>query len=144
MRFKIVKYLVLILVSFHLNFPVYAQIGGQGIYQVLDIPFSAKEQALGGSGLTDYRNPVYSISRNPAQLSSELHQNFQLTFFNYFIDVYAGSSYYVHDFADFGTMAFGLQFLDYKQFQRTDETGNLLGKFFSSEYRLLLSWSKSI
>ena len=111
-KYRIATYLIFLFFQFSFN--TYSQIGGQDIYQVIQIPFSAKEQALGGSGLTDYRNQVYSISRNPAQLSNSVNQNFQLTYFNYFLDVYAGSSYYVHDFSDLGTMAFGLQFLDYK------------------------------
>lgn len=121
-----------------------AQIGGEKVFNFLDIPVSARQGALGGSVIAiKDDDPNLSID-NPSLLTAEMHSSLTFTYLNYFSDINYGYFSYINDFKKYGTFSAGIKYIDYGKFLETDEGGNELGNFSAAEYAFILGWGKNI
>lgn len=118
----------------------YAQVGGERVYNFLNIASSAKQAALGGKTLTlinSINQPVW----NPSLVNNELSGNVAINYLNYLTDVNLASISAAHSFNKVGTVHSNISYLSYGKFIEADEEGNELGTF--KAYDLAFSVGKS-
>ena len=112
-----------------------AQIGGDNVYEFVNLPISARVSALGGNLITVKDDDNALAYGNPAALNPLMHQ--QATFNSAFYA--AGINY---GFLGYGfhldklgtTLNGGLQYITYGDFIAADETGLQTGEFNAAEY----------
>lgn len=113
----------------------FAQIGGDNVYEFVNLPISARVSALGGNLITVKDDDNALAYGNPATLNPLMHQ--QATFNSAFYT--AGINY---GFLGYGfhldklntTLNGGLQYITYGDFVAADETGLQTGEFNAAEY----------
>ena len=117
-----------------------AQLGGDASFQVLNIPSSARIAALGGSPIAVYDNDINLGLFNPGLLNRDMSHQVALSYLPYIDGVDVGYASYAHHFDSLGaTFAGAVQYVDYGTFQRTDETGAVLGDFGAGEFAMQIS-----
>ncbi len=116
---------------------LFAQIGGDQVYEFLGLPHTARIGSLGGSLIMVKDDDAALGFHNPSLLNQGMHQqvNFNTNFFPAGINHgYAG---YTHHFDKAQlTAQGGIQYLGYGKFKQTDATGQILGDFKASEYAI--------
>lgn len=111
-----------------------AQIGGNHVYEFLNLTNSARILAL-GSGMVNVLDDDINIAQqipslNNAQMNYQLSANFT----NYYAGIKFGSLVYGLPHKKLSNISVGGQYINYGEFNRTDEFGNKLGTFSSGEY----------
>ncbi|MCK5638096.1 MAG: penicillin-binding protein, partial [Flavobacteriaceae bacterium] len=105
----------------------YAQVGGERIFNFLNIPTSAHQAALGGEALT-IRDDVNQPLWNPATINKFMDNQVAVSYVNYLTDVNIGSVAFAHLInRKFGTLHGGIQYINYGDFIEADENGVELG-----------------
>ena len=136
--FKNQIYLILILFCS----VAHGQIGGQSVYQFLNLVTSPRQAALGGKTITIFDNDVNQANFNPATINSEMDNHLALNYGSYFGEVTYGTASYAYTFdRHLQTFQAGVNYMNYGKFQGTDETGNPTSDFTGSEMALSLGYS---
>ena len=131
--------------SFLLGLTAYAQVGGQQVFRVLDIPASARASALGGNYIAVKDNDSNLGLYNPSLLNADMNRQVSLSYLPYFEGIKVGYASYAHHFDSLRTTFSGmLQYVDYGSFNRTDETGTELGQFRAGEYAFQIGAGRAI
>lgn len=104
---------------------------GSSAYGFLDLPFSARLNALGGSNVSIKEGDISYAMCNPALLNAETDKVIQLNYAYYLQGINLGSALYGHNYKD-NRFAIGVHYLDYGAFEYADEYGNRLGTTFSA------------
>ncbi|MBK8954018.1 MAG: type IX secretion system protein PorQ [Saprospiraceae bacterium] len=122
---------------------VYAQTGGQYIYQFLNASPGARVSALGGMPISWRSNDPGVVYLNPALLQSEMSGAIQFSSLSYFSDIQFGHFSYSHSL-DSPSLNFqvGIHYANYGDIIRTDPFGNTLGNFKASDSDIYLAASK--
>lgn len=120
-----------------------AQNGGQKAFEFLNIPISARSSALGGSSIGFQDKDINLVYDNPANLDSNLHQNFSANYINYVSDINAGTFYYANRFKK-GAIGVGMQFLGYGKFQEIQANGDVTGEFKAGDYALNVGYGQGL
>ncbi len=121
----------------------FAQIGGNGVYQVLNVTPSARIAALGGNLITAYDRDINIGFQNPAMLNKEMDKQLALNYLNYFADINQGYFAYAKHYDSVGTFAAGVQYLNYGQFTQTDAAANITGTFTASDVVFQLGYGRT-
>ena len=116
----------------------WAQIGGQTGYQSLNLTTNPRAAALGGTTVSMANGDLSQFFENPATLDSVGDNNFFFQFNPYFADVFIYSGAYSFNAGKLGSFAAGINYVNYGQFDLTDETGNELGSFQAQDYTVFL------
>lgn len=124
-----------------------AQVGGESVFQFLNLTSSSRQVALGGEVLTlidDVNQPIW----NPAVINAELDKQLSLNYTSYLADINIGSVSYAHVISRrFGTIHGSIKYLDYGTLIEADEFGNETGTFRASDiaisagYAFNLPWT---
>ena len=121
------KYLFQIL--FLISFVSYSQVGGENVYNFLNVPTSARQAALGGKVLTlidDVNQPLW----NPASIGLEMDNQVGINYLNYLTDINFMSASFAHMInRNFGTLHTGITYANYGEFIEADENGTETGTF---------------
>ncbi|MCB0703753.1 MAG: type IX secretion system protein PorQ [Saprospiraceae bacterium] len=122
-----------------------AQIGGDAVYQFLELPQSARVSALGGVLITVLDDDVSLAMSNPAVANAGMHQ--QLSFNHNFHlggiqNGYAAFGWYVPKWD--ATLHGGMQYVAYGTFDETDVYGDVIGEFKAADYALTIGAGKSV
>lgn len=121
------------------------RLGGQRVFEFLNLSPSARITALGGQLLAVRDSDLASAYRNPALLNREMDK--QLSFnYNFFAaDIGSGYAAYAQ-YSDKLDMTFhgGIQFIDYGTFDQTDEFEQNLGTFDAAEYAINVGASRQL
>lgn len=121
-----------------------SQVGGENIYQFLNIPTSARQVALGGevnSLTSDINQPLW----NPSVLSQDLEGKFSLNYANYLTDVNIGSLSYATSLSKrSGTIYTNISYVNYGSFFGADELGNETGAFSANDIAITIGYSYKI
>ncbi len=126
------KRLYLYILIFYFSFAE-AQVGGERIYNFLNIPSSARQAALGGEIYT-LRNDVNQPLWNPSMIDETIDNQASVGYVNYLADVNIGAATFAHMInRHFGTLQAGIQFIDYGDFIAADENGMETGDFSSRD-----------
>lgn len=121
-----------------------AQVGGESIYNFLNIASSSKQSALGGKVYTlysDVNQPVW----NPSVLNESMSNNLSVNYVNYLADINLGSVSYARKINDkIGTLYSNITYLNYGEFVEADEMGNETGTFKAYDFAFTLGYSYKI
>lgn len=136
-------HLFLLLISHGIS----AQVGGESVFQFLNLTSSSRQVALGGEVLTlidDVNQPIW----NPAVINPELDRQLALNYTSYLADINIGSASYAHVISRrFGTVHASVKYLNYGTLIEADELGNETGTFTASDiaisagYAFNLPWT---
>jgi hypothetical protein len=111
----------------------YSQVGGEAVYQFLNLPTSARQVALGGEVLTlidDVNQPLW----NPSVISPEIDNKLSANYVSYLADINIGSISYAKVISRrFGTIHGSIQYLDYGSLIAADEQGVETGNFSAND-----------
>ena len=120
----------------------YGQIGGQSVYQFLNLVTSPRQAALGGKTVTIYDEDVNQANFNPATINPDMDNHLAMNYGNYFGEVTYGTASYAYTFdRHVQTFQAGVNYINYVKFQGTDETGNYTSEFTGSEIALSAGYS---
>ncbi|MFN3942329.1 MAG: type IX secretion system protein PorQ [Flavobacterium sp.] len=121
---------------------IYAQIGGQSVYQFLNLMSSPRQAALGGKVLTFYDYDVNQGLFNPATINNDMHNQLSVNYSNLFGEVTYGTASYAYMYdRHVNTFHAGVQYINYGTFDGRDENGNNTGTFSGSEAALSVGYA---
>lgn len=124
---------------------IFAQIGGNGVYQFLNLISSPRQAALGGKTITNFDYDVNQPLFNPASINSEMDGKLALNYGNYFGDVSYGTAAYAYTYdRHIQTFHAGITYINYGKFDGRDENGTATNEFSGSEIALSLGYSYNI
>lgn len=133
----------LILFSFLLNCQtLFAQYGGVGVYKFMNLPSSSRVAALGGYLNCVVDNDPSLVLQNPSLLNPLMKKRASFSYTKDVADIGFGSAAYAMKLKNM-MLAGAVQFINYGNFTRTDEFGNVYNEFGASEYAFGLSGSKT-
>jgi hypothetical protein len=127
-----------------LNQPSVAQTGGNNTFEFLNLPAAARAAALGGNHISVLDNDINLSLQNPAVLNREMKNSLSFNYAPYFADINFGYAVYGFEVKKAGMLSAGMQFIQYGDFDQTDETGNKTGVFSAAEYSFNIAWSKKL
>lgn len=142
MKFRLSFFLFLIFIL-----TTRSQVGGETIYQFLNLSSSARQIGLGGEVLTlmdDVNQPIW----NPSVINVEIDKKISINYSNYLSNINVGSISYARLISRrFGTIHGSIKYLNYGSLLSADEQGIETGSFnasdlaFSIGYALNLPWT---
>lgn len=111
------------------TFTGFAQIGGETVFNFLNVSTSAHQTALGGKNLT-LINDVNQAIWNPATINEEMSGQVNLNYLNFLTDINYYSTSYVH-YVDrkIGSFHSNLTYVDYGKFIAATDDGVETGTF---------------
>jgi hypothetical protein len=124
--------------------PICAQIGGSTVYQLLNLPPSARSAALGGWVPGAWDDDPSLVYHNPSLANPAMNNQLSLNYANYLADIRYGYLAYSHDLGKWGTPVIGMQYINYGSFIEANEYGDILGNFSAAEYSLNLSYAYAL
>lgn len=120
------RILILFLTSSTLGF---SQVGGERIFNFLNVSTSARQSALGGETLTlinDVNQPLW----NPSLINAEIDNQASVSYVDFLADINYGSVSIAHLFnRRLGTLHAGITYVNYGKFIAADEDGTETGTF---------------
>jgi len=121
-----------------------AQVGGEEVYQFLNISTSARQVALGGEVLTlldDVNQPIW----NPSVISVEIDNKLSANYTSYLAGINIGSLAYAKTISRrFGTIHGSVKYVDYGSLIGADEQGNETGDFNASDIAVSIGYALNI
>lgn len=116
-----------------------AQIGGDNIYEFVNLSNSARITALGGNLITVRDGDLNLAYQNPAALNPEMHLSLTFNHNFHLAGIQNGYFAYGHHLGKWNTTLHGgIQYASYGEFQAKDETGMDLGTFTASENAIVV------
>lgn len=126
------------------SYNCFSQIGGNNVYEFLNLPNSARAASLGGNNISLNDHDLNFVYHNPSLLDSSMDNHLVLNYVNYFTDINYGYVSYARHLKKYGTVALGLHHINYGKFIEADEAGTIIGDFYAADYALNLYWSKPL
>lgn len=122
-----------------------SQIGGNSVFQFLNLAQSARTTALGGTQITTVDNDISLGIQSPSLLNESMHTSLSINHNFHLADITYGFSAFGYHFSKIGlSTMIGATYLDYGEFKRTDELGNILGNFGGKDVALILGASRKL
>jgi hypothetical protein len=122
-------------------FVLNAQVGGERIYQFLNVATSARQIALGGEVLTlidDINQPIW----NPSVINNNIDRKMSVNYSSYLAGINVGSISYAMEISRrFGTIHANIKYLDYGAIIGADEQGNETGDFSAADVAVSLGYA---
>jgi hypothetical protein len=138
---------LLLLLFFIIGFSLssFAQIGGNNVYEFLNLPASARITALGGKNITVRDDDLTFALSNPSALNKTMHHQLSFNHSFHLADIGQGYAGFAKHFAPLKTtFQFGIQYISYGDFNATDVFGNINGTFKASEYAFVIGAGRSV
>lgn len=121
-----------------------SQVGGERIYNFLNIPTSARQAAIGGEIYSlndDVNQPLW----NPASINRFIDNHAAVNYINYLGDINMGSVTFAHMInRHFGTLHAGIQYINYGEFIGADDEGNETNNFKAGDLAFSLGYGYQI
>lgn len=121
-----------------------SQVGGESVYQFLNLSTSARQIALGGEVLTlmdDVNQPIW----NPAVINAELDSKIAVNYTSFLAGINIGSISYARQISRrFGTIHGSIKYLDYGTLIGADETGLETGNFNARDVAISVGYSLNL
>ena len=121
-----------------------AQIGGQHVYQFLDLDFNSRSMALGGDFVLANDNDINLAVANPALISDKLDSKLSLNHGVFPSGINYGQIVFGKNTEKFGTFTTHMRYVSYGRFNRTDELGVDQGKFTAGDYAIGVGYGYSL
>jgi hypothetical protein len=124
---------------------VFSQVGGQSVYQFLNLVTSPRQAALGGKTITIYDNDVNQAHFNPATINAEMDNKLSLNYGSYYGDVTYGTAAYAYTYdRHLQTFHAGINYVNYGKFEGYDENGQPTASFTGSDISLSFGYAYNI
>lgn len=122
----------------------FAQVnGGEHIFEFLRLSQNPHTTALGGVTVVNPANDVMLSTSNPALLRPSFHSQLGFNYSFYYAKTKISNVFYAHYNSKLKTtFGVGLQYLNYGDFQLTDNLGNITGTSKATDYALSVSASR--
>lgn len=121
----------------------FAQVGGEGTYAFLNLVTTPRLAALGGK-VASFDDPELGLALyNPSLLTSNMHNQFALSYVGYYAGIRYGSVMYSRNVDKVGTFAVGVMQVNYGSFIEANETGTITGSFTASDMAINLLYSRT-
>lgn len=121
----------------------FAQVGGEGTYEFLNLTTNPHLAALGGK-IATYDDPELGLTVfNPSLLTSQMHNQLAISYVGYYAKIKYGSIMYSRDIGKYGTIGVGIMQVNYGSFIEADAAGTITGSFTASDMALNLIYSKT-
>ncbi|WP_439132238.1 type IX secretion system protein PorQ [Polaribacter sp.] len=121
-----------------------AQVGGENVYQFLNLSTSARQIALGGEVLTlvdDVNQPTW----NPATINENIDKKISLNYSSYLAGINIGSVSYAKLISRrFGTIHGSINYLNYGTLIGADEQGNETGNFSANDIAISIGYARNL
>jgi hypothetical protein len=126
------------------SFSHFAQVGGESVYQFLNLNTSARQIALGGEVLTlidDVNQPVW----NPSVINEDIDHKLSVNYSSYLAGINIGSISYARLISRrFGTIHGNISYLNYGTLIGADEQGNETGNFSASDLAFSIGYARNL
>jgi len=122
-----------------------AQIGGNHVFEFVNLPSSARITGLGGNLITVRDDDVALAFHNPAATNSTMHGALSFNHNFFFSDIshsYFGYGHHVDKWKT--SLHAGIQYMDYGTFDQTDITGAVNGTFDAAEYAVTIGAGRDL
>lgn len=137
------KNILLIIILFN-SISIFSQVGGERIFNFLNVTTSARQAALGGEVLTlydDIDQPLW----NPSVINKEMDNQASLSYVDFLADINYGSLSFAHLFnRRIGTFHAGITYVNYGKFIAADETGQETGTFHATDLAFSIGYARQI
>lgn len=119
-------------------------LGGNSVFNFLQLPNTPQLSALGGVNVSHISNDVGLAFNNPSLLRPEMHTQMNAVFNGFYdgITAYHLSFGYHHEKLNTNFL-WGLNYLNYGNIQQTDASGNSYGNFRPTDWVMQVSASRS-
>ncbi|MBV1925062.1 MAG: type IX secretion system protein PorQ [Dokdonia sp.] len=123
----------------------FAQLGGRGTYQFLNLMSSPRQAAMGGKLLTNYDYDPDSAMYNPATINYKMDNQLYVNYVNYIADINYGTASYAYLY-DRRTQVLhaGITYINYGTFDGRDENGNQTREFGGGETAVSFGYAVQI
>jgi hypothetical protein len=122
----------------------FSQTGGKNSFEFVNLPGNAHIAALGGMNISTYDRDVNMVWQNPALLRDTMNRFLSVNYIPFYASIKGGSMSYAHKFKKIGTIAAGIQYINYGSMTERDETGNDLGSFRPQDLAVMVAKSHTI
>lgn len=102
---------------------------GTRVYPFLNLPFSARQAALGGDAVSIRDYDVSFAGVNPAVMNIEQDEMLAINYASYLADSKYGTFTYARDLHEAHLISLSARYMDYGRMPRTDESANIDGEF---------------
>lgn len=121
-----------------------AQVGGEEVYQFLNVSTSARQLALGGDIIVlenDINQPLW----NPSLINDNLDGKLGVNYTSYLAGINLANVSYAKRIGKFDeVLYFSIQYLNYGDFIETDELGVETGNFSASDLAISVGYASEI
>lgn len=100
-------------------------------FEYLRTDFSPRTAGM-SHAFTAVTNDVSAMFVNPGGLAFIEQKQFTFNYSNYLLDINGGSAAYAQPLEPLGILSVGLIYMNYGEFQESDENANLVGRTFSA------------
>ncbi len=138
------KRIFVIIISLLITFNLNAQIGGNGVFDFLNLTNSSRIAALGGDFLSINDDDITLALSNPSLINENMHNHLALNYVEHFTDINYGFATYSRTLKDVGSFAASIQYVNYGKFTSADPTGVTYGTFTANEMAMNVGWSKQL
>lgn len=132
------KRLLLLFAVLILPFCTTAQLGGQTVFNVFNIPASARAAALGGNYFAIKDSDIHLAQINPSLLDSTMSEKLGMSYVDYFDGINMGYASYARYINPKITTGATMQFSSYGKQTEYDPLGYDIGEFYAADYALIL------
>ncbi len=122
----------------------FSQTGGKNAFEFVNLPGNAHVAAIGGKNVSVYDRDVNMVWQNPSLLRDTMNRYLSVNYIPFFASIKGGSMSYSHKFRKIGTVAGGIQYINYGSIIERDETGNDLGTFRPQDLVVMIAKSHTI
>ena len=120
---------------------IFSQVGGESVFQFLNLTSSSRQVALGGEALTlinDVNQPIW----NPSVINPELDKQLSVNYTSYLAGISIGSASYSQVInRRFGAIHGSIKYLNYGTLIEADENGNETGTFKASDVAVSVGYA---
>ncbi len=113
-------------------------------YPVLNLRSSARVAAFGMDFLSWQTNDISVAITNPSILSKEMNNQFAIGYTDLFAGIWQGNIAYSHSFNKLGSFSFGMNYVGYGNFKRTEPNGDEKGDFSVNDYMFTIGWGRML
>ena len=117
---------------------------GEGVYQFLSKPASARIAAMGGTNVSMYNYDLSFTLHNPALLNLDMSNRLSLSATSYIADVIFGSAVYAYKLDENNYLGAGILFTDYGRFNEIDEYDTEGGRFSVLDAAIHLMYARKL
>lgn len=114
---------------------------GTRVFPFLNLPYSARQAALGGDAVSVRDYDVAFSSVNPALLNKEQDEMIALNYSSYLAGSQYGTLTYARDLGEAHLISLQARYMDYGNMPRTDESAEISGEFGAMDAMIGLGYA---